>query len=117
MINNHNINAENYSEGEMVLKNVVTIKQGLPKKLAYKWEGRLVIVKKLNDLNYQRRWAKNTKAKARTVHHNRLRRFFGPLPAPNTDDHSSNEPDLTQPTSSNPGEKCKEKRPSKENCE
>ena len=95
---NRNIRPETYNEGELVLKNVVTIKQGLSKKLAHKWEGPFIIVKKLNDLNYQVRWAKNPKAKARTVHHNRLKRFFGPLSAPNTpDEHSSNEPDLTQP--------------------
>ncbi|RMZ98909.1 Transposon Ty3-G Gag-Pol poly [Brachionus plicatilis] len=77
---NRNIRPESYS---------------LAKKLAHKWEGPFVIVKKLNALNYQVRCAKNPKARARTVHHNRLKRFFGPSPASNTlNDSSFNEQDL-----------------------
>ncbi|RNA19546.1 Retrovirus-related Pol poly from transposon [Brachionus plicatilis] len=97
LLYNRNIKPETYQVGELVLKNVVTIKQGLSKKLAHKWEGPFVIVKHLNDLNYQVRWAKNPKSKARTVHHNLLKRYFGPFPTI-SDEPSSNEPELTQPT-------------------
>ncbi|RNA27067.1 integrase core domain [Brachionus plicatilis] len=44
-----NIKPSSYKEGDHVLKNVVTIKPGLSKKLALKWEGPFLIIKKINE--------------------------------------------------------------------
>ncbi|RNA35650.1 Retrovirus-related Pol poly from transposon, partial [Brachionus plicatilis] len=62
---NRNIKPSSYKEGDLVLKNVVTIKPGLSKKLALKWEGPFLIIKKINEQNYQVRLAKNPKARTR----------------------------------------------------
>ncbi|RNA34491.1 Transposon Ty3-I Gag-Pol poly, partial [Brachionus plicatilis] len=62
---NRNIKPSSYKEGDLVLKNVVTIKPGLSKKLALKWEGPFMIIKKINEQNYQVRLAKNPKARTR----------------------------------------------------
>ncbi|CAF1052565.1 unnamed protein product [Brachionus calyciflorus] len=77
---NRNIKPHTYVEGDLVLKNVVTVKTGLSKKLSQKWEGPYVIVKRINEQNYQIKQANNhIKSRCRVVHHNRLKKFFGNL--------------------------------------
>ncbi|CAF1042168.1 unnamed protein product [Brachionus calyciflorus] len=76
---NRNIKPHTYVEGDLVLKNVVTVKTGLSKKLSQEWEGPYVIVKRIYGQNYQIKQANNHKSKCRVVHHNRLKKFFGNL--------------------------------------
>ncbi|RNA08082.1 Transposon Ty3-I Gag-Pol poly [Brachionus plicatilis] len=78
-LNDRYIKASSFKEGCLVLKNVVTIKPGLSKKLALRWDGPFVIIKRINEQSYQVGLAKNPMARTRVVHHNRLKMFFGDI--------------------------------------
>ncbi|CAF0815266.1 unnamed protein product [Brachionus calyciflorus] len=108
LLYNRNIKPAQYNEGDLVLKNVVTIKPDLSKKLANKWEGPFLITKKFNDQNYQVRSAKNPRAKARTVHHNRLKKYFGQFSI--ASDTLGDESQLNQPPPSDELLKTTQKR-------
>jgi hypothetical protein len=127
-----NIKPITYNEGDLVLKNVVTVKTGLSKKLAKKWEGPYVVVKRLSEQNYQVKSAKNPKARTTVVHHNRLKKFFGeldrypegresPEPVPirqkdrraRTRNATASGPNTDEPTALNPPNKEPNQPPSK----
>ncbi|RNA32386.1 Retrovirus-related Pol poly from transposon [Brachionus plicatilis] len=77
-----NIKPVTYEVGDLVLLNKLLIKKGQSKKLAPKWEGPFSIVEKVGQVNYKIKKVGPAKPKVKLVHHNRLKKYHGCIPAP-----------------------------------
>ena len=67
-----------YKIDDMVMLNQPQIKKGLSKKLSPKWEGPFIIQERVGPVNYKIKRFNQPKSEQKLVHHNRLKRFFGP---------------------------------------
>ncbi|CAF0834310.1 unnamed protein product [Brachionus calyciflorus] len=62
---------------DMVMLNQPQMKKGLSKKLSPKWDGPYIIQDKLGPENYKIKKYNQPNSNSKSVHHNRLKRFFG----------------------------------------
>ncbi|RNA12853.1 Retrovirus-related Pol poly from transposon [Brachionus plicatilis] len=77
-----NIKPVTYEVGDLVLLNKPLIKKGKSKNMAPKWEGPFSIVEKVGQVNYKIKKVGPARPKVKLVHHNRLKRYHGCVPAP-----------------------------------